>query len=316
MSKLNIAAIFPGQGSQFIGMGSEFYENFPEAREVFEIIDEALGQKLSALIFRGNLEELTLTRNTQPAIMAVSIAALAVLQKQLNIVFSDTVKVTAGHSLGEYSALAAAGVFSIENTAKLLRIRGDSMQEALIPGVGGMLALIGADFDSAQALCEACNHVGVCEIANDNGNGQIVLSGHIIAIDMAEQNYNQFNIKKAIRLNVSTPFHSSLMAPACSKMHEAINSVTINTPVIDVIANFDISNHSPDRTTELLTSQISGKVRWRESMEKMKNSYKIDTFLEIGPNKVLSGIAKRMYPESNIFNLEQPKDLEELAKLL
>ncbi|MDJ1257540.1 MAG: ACP S-malonyltransferase [Candidatus Midichloria sp.] len=316
MDKNKSSLLFPGQGSQVIGMGVELFNTFNEAKEVFSLIDETLKQNLSQLMFSGKLEELTLTANAQPAIMAVSLAVMAVLEKQLNLTIQDLCKVAAGHSLGEYSALAASGVFSLTDTAHLLRVRGNAMQSAVNPGEGAMVALIGTDLDSAQKLCNHVANYGACQIANDNGAGQIVLSGATIAIDKAIESATNFGIKKAIKLKVSAPFHSSLMQSAAFKMEQALKGIAIHNPTIDVIANFNVEKHYESITKDLLVSQVAGSVRWRETMEKITTHYEVDTFIEIGPGQVLSGIAKRMYPESNIFNLHTPKNIEEFSDFL
>ena len=310
------ALLFPGQGSQHIGMGLELNNTFAEAKEVFLLVDEILKQKLSTIMFHGESEELTLTSNAQPAIMAVSLAVMAVLEKQLELKIEDLCSVAAGHSLGEYSALAASGVLSLEDTAKLLRIRGDSMQMAVKPGDGAMAALIGSTLESASALCESVSYNHICQIANDNGAGQIVISGAAKAIDKAIENVSEFGIKKAIKLKVSAPFHSPLMKPASIAMSNALENMILHKSKIDVIANFNVTTHTPETTRKLLVDQIAGSVKWRETMDKMHNEYGVNHFIEAGPGQVLTGIAKRMYHNVNIFNLHTPQNIEEFSAIL
>ena len=319
MSRLkqqNIALLFPGQGSQVISMGMELFNTFTEAKELFLLIDETLGQNLSTLMFTGSQEELTLTSNAQPAIMTVSLAIIEVLKKQFNLKVQDICSVASGHSLGEYSALAASNVFSVQDTAKLLRIRGDAMQRAVKPGEGAMVALIGAQPDTAQAICNMAAVTGVCQIANDNGAGQIVLSGSTDAIDRVIAICDNFNIKKAIKLKVSAPFHSSLMKPAAREMQLALNFIAVQNPIIDVLSNFSVGKYCIDNTRDLLVQQVASSVRWREIMEKLVKEYKINTFIEIGPGQVLSSIAKRMYPDCYTFNLHTAHSIEQFANYL
>jgi malonyl CoA-acyl carrier protein transacylase len=241
-------------------------------------------------------------------------AIVSVLQHQSKKNFSNYFQIAAGHSLGEYSALAASETLTLQDTARLLRIRGNAMEKAVKPGLGGMVALIGADSDNAQKLCDAIS--GVIQIANDNGAGQIVLSGHVDSIDQASQIYADFGIKKAIKLKVSTPFHSSFMEEAAVTMKYALDEVVVSTPKLNVIANFDVSMHTQSTTKDLLVKQIPGRVRWRETMEKLVSEYSQNTFIEIGPGQVLSGIAKRMYPDCNIINLYTPQSIEDFINVL
>lgn len=303
--------LFPGQGSQFIGMGKELFDVFSEAKEVFQEVDDTLNQKLSELIFSGEIDELTQTSNTQPAIMTVSVAALRVLLKQSGKNISEICSFVAGHSLGEYSALCANGMFSLPDTAKLLRIRGDAMQNAVPLGEGGMVALIGATQDNAESLCNEVVSLGVCQIANDNGAGQIVLSGSLNAINKVVEIASFYGVRKAIKLNVSAPFHSSLMKVASEKMEVALQNVQANNLQVPLVANVTASLTSdPVKIKSLLVQQVTEKVRWRESMEYL-NSAEVATFVEVGPNKVLSTLAKRINDSANIFSIQTPKDIEE-----
>ncbi len=305
------ALLFPGQGSQFIGMGKDLFETFQESKEVFQEVDDVLNQKLSALMFSGEIEELTKTANTQPAIMAVSIAAVKVLEKQGGKNLSDFADCVAGHSLGEYSALCAADMFSLSDVAKLLRIRGDAMQSAVPVGQGSMLALIGANLENADAICKEASHLGVCQIANDNGAGQIVLSGATTAVDRAAEIATNHGVRKAVKLNVSAPFHSSLMKSAAVKMQDALSGTSASSLNIPLVANVSAQIETDNlRIKTLLVEQVTGRVRWRESMEFMI-SKGVECFVEVGPNKVLSTIAKRMNENAKIFSIQTPKDIEE-----
>ena len=263
----DFAFIFPGQGAQFIGMGKELAEAFPAAKSVFETVNDALGQDLSGLMWAGDIEELTLTANTQPALMAVSVAASRALEAEFGIAPKDA-KFVAGHSLGEYSALAAARAVSIEDTAKLLRIRGNAMQAAVAPGEGAMAALLGASLEQAQAACDTAG--GVCEIANDNAPGQLVLSGEKSAIDAACAHAKENGVKKAVPLSVSAPFHCSLMQPAADAMAEALAGANINAPETTLVANVSASAVTDVETIRSnLVSQVTGRVRWTESVQYM-----------------------------------------------
>lgn len=308
------AFIFPGQGSQSVGMGADLAAAFPSARAVFEEVDEALGEKLSKTIFEGPMEALTSTENAQPALMAVSMAVLRVLEEQGGLDLAGKVTLLAGHSLGEYAALAAGRAFGVTEAARLLRTRGLAMQKAVPAGEGGMAALIGATLAQTQEICEKAGQVGVLEIANDNGGGQIVISGTMAAIDNAIALAKEMKIKRAVKLPVSAPFHSSLMRPAEDVMAEALSNADIAAPIVPVIANVTADKVSdPDAIRQALTKQVTGRVRWRESVEAM-TSMGVDTFVEIGAGKVLSGLVRRIDPEVSTSSVGTPADIETLLK--
>ncbi|OUJ05011.1 ACP S-malonyltransferase [Acetobacter malorum] len=308
------AFIFPGQGSQSVGMGADLAAAFPSARAVFEEVDEALGEKLSKTIFEGPMEALTSTENAQPALMAVSMAVLRVLEEQGGLDLAGKVTLLAGHSLGEYAALAAGRAFGVTEAARLLRTRGLAMQKAVPTGEGGMAALIGATLAQTQEICEKAGQGGILEIANDNGGGQIVISGTMTAIDNAIALAKEMKIKRAVKLPVSAPFHSSLMRPAEDVMAEALSNADIAAPIVPVIANVTADKVSdPDAIRQALTKQVTGRVRWRESVEAM-TSMGIDTFVEIGAGKVLSGLVRRIDPEVSTSSVGTPADIETLLK--
>ena len=299
------AFVFPGQGSQFVGMGKEVAEAFPIARHVFKEVDDALSQHLSKLIFEGPGEELTLTENTQPALMAVSIALLRVLQEQGGLDLAKDCSFIAGHSLGEYTALAAGQSISLADTARLLRIRGNAMQAAVPFGEGAMAAILGSDVEAAQLIAEEA----ACEIANDNAPGQVVLSGKSTAIDRAIAIATESG-KKSVRLAVSAPFHSKLMAPAAKVMEEALAEIIVHKPVVPLIANITAAQVTdPNEIRKLLVQQVVGRVRWRESMLYMKE-LGVDTIIEIGAGKVLTGLCKRIDKELIGISIQTPADIE------
>lgn len=307
------AIIFPGQGSQAVGMGKELAENFAAAREVFQEVDDALSQKLSALMFEGNPDELTLTENAQPAIMAVSIAALRVLEREAGFKIESAAFV-AGHSLGEYSALCAARAISLTETSRLLKLRGQAMQRAVPAGKGAMAALLGADYALAETIAKEAAQDEVCTVANDNAAGQVVISGTRTAVERAVEIAKEKGVKKAVMLAVSAPFHCPLMAPASGVMHDALGAARVNPPLVPLVANVTASAVSdPARIRELLVEQVTGMVRWRESTHYLK-SQGVTHVLELGAGKVLSGLVKRIEPEIETANIGVPADLEAFAK--
>lgn len=314
---MKYAFVFPGQGSQFIGMGKDLADNFASAREVFEEVDSALKQNLFKLMTEGPESELVLTANTQPALMAHSMAVVRVLEKEFGINLQNKAAYVAGHSLGEYSAACAAGVFSLEDTAKLLRIRGDAMQKAVPVGVGGMAAVLGMSFKDVDALVEACNDEhNLCVAANDNSDGQVVLSGHAAAIEKAVEIAPEFGARRCVRLPVSAPFHSPLMQPAAEAMARAFMQVESHDAEIPLIANVlaaPVTNHK--EIIKHLIEQVTGTVRWRETVMYMKEQGVTD-IIELGAGKVLSGIVKRSDKEINASSVGSVAEIEELAKNL
>lgn len=308
-SSASIAFTFPGQGSQAVGMGRELAEAFPEARAVFEEVDDALGQKLSEIMWNGPEETLTLTANAQPALMAVSIAALRVLEAR-GLDLKSHVAFVAGHSLGEYSALCAAGTFSLADTARLLRIRGDAMQSAVPVGEGAMAAIIGLEHDDVEAVCVAAREIGICQIANDNGGGQLVISGSKAAVEKAAALATEKGAKRAIMLPVSAPFHSDLMAPAAIAMRHALDKVEKYNPVVPVIANVRAAPvYDAEEIANLLVTQVTGQVRWRETVEWFAANG-ITTLYEVGSGKVLTGLARRIDKNISGVAVNGPADID------
>lgn len=316
------AFIFPGQGSQAVGMGRDLAAAFPAAREVFEEVDDTLKQKLSRLMFEGPAEELTLTENTQPALMAHSLAVLRVLEKEAGITVANKAFVVAGHSLGEYTALAAAGAFSIAEAARLLKLRGQAMQKATPAGVGAMAALLGAEMGLAREICAEAAPVPesddkeVVQPANDNGGGQVVISGHRGAVERAAEIARSKGVKRAMLLPVSAPFHCALMAPAADAMAEALDRTPPGAPIVPVVANVSAKRESdPARIRDLLVEQVTATVRWRECVAAMTEAG-VDTFIELGAGKVLSGLIKRIAPDARGLSGGTPAEVEALVQAL
>lgn len=307
---MTIAFVFPGQGSQAVGMGKELADASAEARYVFEEVDDALEQKLSKLMFEGPEDELTLTENAQPALMAVSMAALRVLEKEGGMALADKARFVAGHSLGEYSALAAAGTFSLADTARLLKTRGQAMQEAVPVGEGAMAALLGLDMDITRDVADCVSSEGVCMVANDNAPGQIVISGAAAAVEKAIELAKERGAKRAMLLPVSAPFHCSLMAPAADAMEDALGKVEMHDPVVPIIANVRAEQvEAFDEIRSLLVEQVTSMVRWTESVTYMKK-HGIETLVEIGAGKVLSGLTRRIDRDLKALNIGAPDDVD------
>jgi [acyl-carrier-protein] S-malonyltransferase len=305
-----IAFVFPGQGSQDVGMGRELAQTYQVAAEVFAEVDEALGQKLSQIMWDGPKETLTLTENAQPALMAVSMAVMRVLEMEKGFSLRDHVKFVAGHSLGEYSALAAAGAFSLADTARLLKLRGQAMQKAVPVGQGAMTALLGVGVDVAQKVAEAAAQGECCQVANDNEPTQVVLSGHKAAIDRVAEAGKAFGVRRAIPLPVSAPFHCALMQPAADAMAEALAKVQVNSPVVPVVANVLASPISdPDEIRKRLVEQVTGTVRWRECVQFMAANGITDVY-EIGAGKVLSGLVGRIEKSMKATPIGTPADID------
>lgn len=317
-----LAFVFPGQGSQAPGMGRDLAAAFPAAREVFQEVDEALSQHLSRLMFEGPAEELTLTANAQPALMAHSVAVLRVLEKEGGFDLASKVALVAGHSLGEYSALTAARAFDLTTAARLLRLRGEAMQKATPPGTGAMAALLGAELDQAEAICAQAKtdpETGkdeVVEVANDNGGGQVVVSGAKAAVERAVEAAKAAGVKRAMLLPVSAPFHCSLMAPAAEAMAEALEKASIARQVVPVVANVTAAKATdPAEIRDLLVKQVTATVRWRECVAAMA-AMGCDRFAELGAGKVLTGLMKRNAPDATAQAIGTPAEVEAFLKTL
>ncbi|KGJ23674.1 ACP S-malonyltransferase [Paracoccus sanguinis] len=304
------AYVFPGQGAQTIGMGRELAEAYPAARAVFDEVDDALGENLSALVWEGDIETLTLTRNAQPALMATSVAAMRVLEAE-GFAVTDAAFV-AGHSLGEYSALCAAGAISLSDTARLLQIRGTAMQEAVPVGQGAMAAILGLDFATVDEIAREAAEDEVCQAANDNDPAQVVISGHKAAVERAAALAKERGAKRALMLPVSAPFHSALMQPAATVMADALAGVDIHEPAVPLVANVRAEAVlQPGAIRQLLVEQVTGAVRWRESVAFMAEQG-VTEFWEIGAGKALSGMIKRIVPGAVTRNFGAPADLAAL----
>jgi [acyl-carrier-protein] S-malonyltransferase len=306
---MSIAFICPGQGSQSVGMGKALADAFEPARQVFDEVDAALGERLSDIVWNGTAEALTLTENAQPALMAVSLAVMRVLEAEAGVDLKRDASFVAGHSLGEYSALAAAGALSVGDTARLLRIRGRAMQKAVPVGTGAMAALLGLDFEQAVAVAAEAAQAEICEAANDNGGGQVVVSGHKAAVERAVELAKAKGARRAMMLPVSAPFHCALMRPAAEAMAEALAKVAVRPPVVPLVANVSARPVSePADIVRGLVEQVTGTVRWRESVAFMANAG-VTTFYEIGAGRVLSGLVKRIADGATGIAIGTPDDV-------
>ncbi|MFP4386362.1 MAG: ACP S-malonyltransferase [Alphaproteobacteria bacterium] len=310
------AFVFPGQGSQFIGMGKDLAETYPQAREAFQEVDDTLSQKLSTMMFTGDEADLNLTENTQPALMAVSMAVIRVLKNQAGLKLDEVCKFVAGHSLGEYSALCASEAISLADTARLLKLRGQSMQQAVPVGIGSMAAILGLEYDAVVKIAQDAAQEQVCTAANDNSVGQVVISGHKEAVERAVAMANAQGARKAVTLPVSAPFHCALMEPAADTMRAALAETVFSPPLVPVVANSTAqAEHDPEVFKSLLVEQITGPVRWRESVLYM-TSNGISDMVEIGAGKVLCGLARRIERSITTQNVGTPADIDALIEKL
>ncbi len=309
--------VFPGQGSQSVGMGKELAQNMPVAAQVFEEVNDALSQNLSGLMFEGPSDDLTLTQNAQPALMAVSVAVMRVLEKDFDVKLSEVSAYVAGHSLGEYSALTVSGALKLEDTSRLLKLRGEAMQRAVPVGVGAMAAILGLDFDVVQQVAEeAAAQEEVCTAANDNADGQVVISGHKAAVERAIEMAKEKGAKRGILLPVSAPFHCALMQPAADEMANALADTNISRPIIPILTNVTAAPQSdPEDIRKHLVEQVTGRVRWRETILKM-NELGVDNVVEAGTGKVLTGMVRRICREMTATSLQSPADIEAFAASL
>lgn len=313
---MTIAFVFPGQGSQSIGMGKLLADTFASARQVFSEVDDALSQNLSSIMWEGPEQQLTLTENAQPALMAASLAVLRVLEKDYGVVTAKTAQFLAGHSLGEYSAFCAAGAVSLSDTAKLLKTRGQAMQAATPIGIGAMAAVLGLDFPSAASAAAEAAQGEVCQAANDNSDGQVVISGHTAAVERAAEIAKAKGAKRVVMLPVSAPFHCALMEPAAIVMQGALASVAVVAPAVPVVANVTARPVTdPGQIRTGLVKQITGTVRWRESVAFMA-AEGVTAFVELGSGKVLTGLAKKNAPAASAIAAGTPDELEKVAQLL
>ena len=308
--------VFPGQGSQKIGMGKEMSDNFLEAREVFEEVNDALGFNLSKIMWEGSEKDIALTLNAQPALMACGVAVFRVLSKMSNKKLPQLANYVCGHSLGEYTAMTVAGVFSLSECANLLRLRGKEMQIAVPLNKGAMAALIGVDIITTKKIIDNVVSIGVCNIANDNADGQVVISGDKLAVEKAIEISKEFGVKRSVVLPVSAPFHCSLMYPAQIKMEQALNDLNFDTPSVPIISNI---NALPEKNVTILKQnlidQVTGTVKWRETMI-LADTLGVKVILELGNGKILTGIAKRMVKKANTLNIEKPSDFDGLLKMI
>jgi len=308
------AFVFPGQGSQTVGMGKELAEAFPVARQLFEEVDDALEQRLSRLMFEGPIEDLTLTENAQPALMAVSLAVVRVLEGEAGMVLADKAPFVAGHSLGEYSALAAAGTLGVADAARLLKRRGVAMQRAVPVGEGAMAAILGLDLEAIQKIVREAAEDEVCATANDNAPGQVVVSGNAAAVERAMVLAKEQGAKRSILLPVSAPFHCALMEPAAAEMRDALGMVTLQAPRMSLVSNVTAGSvNDPEAIRRLLVEQVTGMVRWRESVLYLKDQG-VSTLYELGAGKVLTGLTRRIDRELTGQSVGTPQDVEDLLK--